>query len=174
MILSLTPRRHCIAIYSCCRRSEGKATQSNCVAWRKSSRGLKGHAERRFVRRADLARHRSVPDFLFNFSTQDLLVVTDELDSWIAGDERLLDVLVHCCSYVAGVCFANTWSPGLAASYMISLRPHHFSWICALLLHRSITFKCTTSRYANDQLTLGIIFHNLNECLTDASGAEMP
>jgi len=104
---------------------------------------------------------------------QDLLVVTDELDSWVAGDERLLDVLVHCCSYVAGVCFANTWSPGLAASYMISLRPHHFSRICALLLHRSITFECTTSRYANDQLTLDIIFHNLNECLTDASGAEV-
>ncbi|XP_039847149.1 uncharacterized protein LOC120706532 isoform X2 [Panicum virgatum] len=39
---------------------------------------------------------------------------------------------------------------------------------------REKTFKCTTSRYANDQLTLGIIFHNLNECLTDASGAEMP
>ena len=76
------------------------------------------------------------------FPAQDLLVVTDELDSWVAGDERLLDVLVHCCSYVAGVCFANTWSPGLAASYMISLRPHHFSRICALLLHRSIVLLC--------------------------------
>ena len=49
-------------------RREGNAKQPLCVAWRKSSRGLKGHAGRRFVRGAELARHRSVPDFLFNFS----------------------------------------------------------------------------------------------------------
>jgi len=47
---------------------EGKARRSLSLARRKSSWGLKVHAGRRFVCGAELARHRSVPDFLFNFS----------------------------------------------------------------------------------------------------------
>jgi len=83
------------------------------------------------------------------FPAQDLLVVTDELDSWVAGDERLLDVLVHCCSYVAGVCFTNTWSPGVAASYMISLpltTSAGFVLYCFIVpLYFSVLFVCCSA-----------------------------
>jgi len=52
-----------------------------------------------------------------------------------------LDGLVHCCSYVAGVCFANTWSPRLRCW------PHDFFASSALhldLCSAASSFLCTS------------------------------